>query len=285
KLIKMWEARQSQTPDSSLQTSDFALTWFENRLNQVKSEVNEMMIQFRLSEALKTIYSLIWDDFCSWYLEWIKPGFEQPIDASVYKKTLAYFEELMQLLHPFMPFITEEIYHLLADKKDDLCVKQVQPLLPFDQELLNAGELLKQVISALRDARNKNQIKPKDPIKLHIQATAEGNYRSIENILLKQVNAESIAYTKQTVSNTIVVAVEKDKFFIETERQLDTATLQAELLKDLEHQKKFLESVFKKLSNERFVQNAKPEVIALERKKQADAEARIKTIEESLQNL
>jgi valyl-tRNA synthetase len=137
----------------------------------------------------------------------------------------------MQLLHPFMPFITEEIYHLLQDKKDDLCVKQVAPLQSFDNSILEAGELLKQVISALRDARNKNQIKPKDPIKLFIQTEAEANYRTIENILLKQVNAESIAYTAETVSNTIVVAVEKDKFFIETEKQLDTATLKTELVK------------------------------------------------------
>jgi len=294
KLIKMWEGRQSPNLDaepdkgthhSALTTHHFALTWFDNRLRQVKAEVNEMMVQFRLSEALKTIYSLVWDDFCSWYLEWIKPGFEQPIEKAVYEKTLVYFEELMQLLHPFMPFITEEIYHLLQERKDDLCVKQVAPLQAFDKSILQAGELLKQVISALRDARNKNQVKPKDTIKLHIQTADVADYQTIENILRKQVNAELITYAGGTVANTIVVAVEKDKFFIQTEQQLDAATLQAELLKDLDHQKKFLESVLKKLGNERFVQNASPEVVGLERKKQADAEARIKTIEESLQNL
>lgn len=285
KLIKMWEGRQDLNRDSSNITSDFAVNWFGHRLNQVKTEVDEMMAQFRLSEALKTIYSLVWDDFCSWYLEWIKPGFEQPIDPAVYEKTVAYFKELMQLLHPFMPFITEEIYHLLQENQDDLCVKQAASIQPVDGPALEAGELLKKVISALRDARNKNQIKPKDPIKLFIQTETEASYRPIENILLKQVNAESIGYTAEIVANTIVVAVEKDKFFIKTEKELDTATLKTELLKDLEHQQKFLESVVKKLSNERFVQNAKPEVIALERKKQADAEARIKTIEESLKNL
>jgi valyl-tRNA synthetase len=286
KLLKMWESRgvsrESATVNS---THDFAINWFGNRLNQVKAEVDEMMKQFRLSEALKTIYSLVWDDFCSWYLEWIKPGFEQPIDGAVYDKTVEYFEELMELLHPFMPFISEEIYHLLKNNSDDLCVKQVRPINAPDPALLASGELLKQVISALRDARNKNQIKPKDPIKLHIQAGSKEGYVSIENILLKQVNAESIAYTTATIANTIVVAVEKDKFYIETGKQIDTAGLKNELLKDLEHQQKFLESVTKKLSNERFVQNAKPEVIELERKKQADSEARIKTILESLENL
>lgn len=294
KLIKMWEGRQSSavsseslalTQHSPLTTHNFAVNWFGQRLNEVKWEVDGLMKQFRLSEALKTIYSLIWDDFCSWYLEWIKPGFEQPIEKGVYDQTIGYFEELMELLHPFMPFITEEIYHLLKEQTADLCVKQAAPLQPFDKQVLTSGELLKQVISALRDARNKNQLKPKDPIKLFIQTSEDAGYRAIENILLKQVNAESIGYTASTIANTIVVAVEKDKFFIETEKQLDAGNLKAELLKDLEHQQKFLESVIKKLSNERFVQNAKPEVVALEQKKQADAEARIRTIQDSLQNL
>ncbi len=285
KLVKMWEGRQSESNTSHLATNDFALTWFDNRLNQVKAEVNNLMVQFRLSEALKTIYSLIWDDFCSWYLEWVKPGFEQPVDAVVYEKTVSYFEDLVQLLHPFMPFITEEIYHQLADKTDDLCVKQYPAPGSADKTILEEGELLKQVISALRDARNKNQVKPKDSIKLHIQTSNKESYQAIENILTKQVNAESIQYTTDTIPTSIVVAVEKDKFFIETAQQIDTAALKAELLKDLDYQHKFLESVTKKLSNERFVQHAKAEVVELERKKQADAAARIKTIEESLQHL
>ncbi|MDP1811940.1 MAG: valine--tRNA ligase [Sediminibacterium sp.] len=289
KLVRSWELRvrsqENNTPDSKLQTSDFAIAWFQHRLNQVKTEVEEMMVQFRLSEALKTVYSLVWDDFCSWYLEWIKPGFEQPIDAIVYEKTVVYFEELMQLLHPFIPFITEEIYHLLREQKEDLCIRQVDALQSFDKPILEAGELLKQVISALRDARNKNQLKPKDPITLHIQANHIAGYKAIENILIKQVNAATVSYTTVTIPHTIVVAVEKDKFFIETEKQLDNTTLKAELLKDLDHQRKFLESVTRKLSNERFVQNAKAEVVEMEKKKQADAAARIQTIQESLQSM
>ncbi len=283
KLVKMWEGRQA--PSAKATTQDFALTWFNNRLNQVKAEVNELMTQFRLSEALKTLYSLIWDDFCSWYLEWVKPGFEQPIDAAVYEKTVQYFEELMQLLHPFMPFITEDIYHQLKEQTDDLCVKQYSIPGDADSLVLSEGQLLKQVISALRDARNKNQVKPKDSIQLHIQTTNKAGYEAIENILAKQVNAASVQFTADAVANSIVVAVEKDRFFIESEKQIDAAALKAELLKDLEYQQKFLESVAKKLGNERFVQNAKPEVVDLERKKQADALARIKTIEESLQHL
>jgi len=281
KLLKMWEARTT-TDHRPTTDGNFAIEWFENRLNEVTIEVESLMKQFRLSEALKTVYSLIWDDFCSWYLEWVKPGFEQPIDAAVYNKTVDFFDELMQLLHPFMPFISEEIYHLLKEQKTDLCVKQLSAHKNPETIILRAGELLKQVISALRDARNKNQIKPKDIIQLHIQTADKASYASIENILSKQVNAATIQYTNNTVANTIVVAVEKDKFYIESEKELDSTTLKADLLKDLEHQKGFLESVQKKLNNEKFVQNAKPEVLAMEQKKMADAEARIKTIQESL---
>lgn len=280
KLVKMWEGRISNNGQSS--TADFALDWFGHRLNKVKTEVDELMKQFRLSEALKTIYSLIWDDFCSWYLEWIKPGFDQPVDAEVYSKTISYFEELMQLLHPYMPFVTEEIYHLLKVQDDDLCVKQFSVVKAADENILSQGELLKKVITTIRDGRNKNQLKPKETIKLFIETAAQKSYRSIESILCKQVNADELSFTKEAVANTIVVAVEKDKFYIETEKELNTSALKDDLLKDLEHQKSFLVSVEKKLRNEKFVANAKPEVLALEQKKKADAEARIKTIEESL---
>ena len=265
--------------------NNFAIRWFSNRLNEVKAEVEVMLDQFRLSEALKTIYSLIWDDFCSWYLEWIKPGFEQPIDADVYNKTVEFFEGLMELLHPFMPFVTEEIYHLLREQSTDLCVKQQQAAGVYQQDMLSQGALLKQVITALREARNKNQVKPKETIELHIQTANKEKYSGIEDILLKQINAAIIAYSNEAIANTIVVAVEQDKFYIATGKVLDSTVLKADLLKDLEHQKGFLISVEKKLSNQKFVANAKPEVLAMEQKKKADAEARIKTIEESLSTI
>ena len=307
KLVKMWEGRQlaensGHSAVSSGQLRDqqssvmlrneasqtdfinekFAIDWFRSRLNQVRMEVDNMMDQFRLSEALKTIYSLIWDDFCSWYLEWVKPGFEQPIQPVVYEQTVSFFEELMQLLHPYMPFVTEEICHLLKEQEVDLCVKPFAPIRPASAEILQAGNLLKQVISAIRDGKNRNQLKPKDTIALYIQTAIPEPYQAIESILLKQVNATEISFTAEPVANTIVVAVEKDKFYLSTGKELDTGNLKDDLLKDLEHQKGFLASVEKKLGNERFVQNARPEVLTLEQKKKDDALARIKTIEESL---
>ena len=295
KLVKMWEARQStvdslqstekQTNDQQETRNDFALEWFENRLVEAKQEVETLMNQFQLSAALKVIYSLIWDDFCSWYLEWVKPGFEQPIDTSVYNKTVHFFDELLQMLSPFMPNITEEIYHQLKERDHDLTVKQQLAVDCQLSTVLEQGKLLKNVITTLREARAKNQLKPKEEIKLYIQTQHQQAFSSIQNILAKQINASDIQFVNGVVANTIVVAIESDKFYLESEKEINTVELKENLLKDLEYQKGFLISVMKKLSNEKFVANAKPEILANEQKKKEDAEARIKTIEESLINL
>jgi valyl-tRNA synthetase len=305
KLVKMWEGRQSprtgqvdhtvtgrSVVNDAQGSADFSLQWFGNRLAEVKIEVEDMYRQFRLSEALKTIYSLIWDDFCSWYLEWIKPayvrtqeantGTEPAIDRKVYEKTIAFFSELMALLHPFMPFVTEEIYHQLEDRQDDLCIRQTGPAGKADPAVLQQGELLKQTISAIRDARNKNNIKPKDDIVLHIQTSHPENFRSIKQILGKQVNAAEIRFIEEAVPNSIAVVVGTSKFYIETGRAMDTGAQKEQLQKELEYQKGFLFSVEKKLGNERFVLNAKPEVVETERRKKADAEQKIRALEESL---
>ena len=285
KLLKMWEARVADTALSDSATDNFAIEWFGNRLSEVQAEVAAMMTQFRLSEALKTIYSLIWDDFCSWYLEWVKPGFEQPIDSTIYKKTIVFYTQLMELLHPFMPFISEEIYHLLDERKDDLCIKNLGKTNPSNPEVLAKGILLKEIITGLRDIRNKQQIKPKESIDLFIDAENKSAYDGLENILSKQVNAKSIAFTNAPVSETISSVIGKDKFYLKTEQPINTANQKEELQKELEHLKGFLISVDKKLSNEKFVANAKAEVLALEQKKKSDAETKIKVIEESLASL
>jgi valyl-tRNA synthetase len=286
RLIKMWEGKVAPTNTT---TEYFAVNWFENRLTEVKIEVEAQFKEFRLSESLKTIYSLIWDDFCSWYLEWIKPPFingeSAAIDKKIYEKTIFFFEELMQLLHPFLPFITEEVYHQLKVQENDLTIKPLSPIESINQQLSKDGGLLKEVITAIRDARNKAQLKPKETIRLHILASDIATYQIIEPIISKQVNAESITYTKEAINNSITVVVQKDKFFIETTSIVDAGVQKEQLQKDLDYLKGFLLSVDKKLSNEKFVQNAKPDVIEIERKKKADAEAKIKMIEESLRSL
>lgn len=282
KLVKMWENR---VENGKLKLESFAIEWFDNRLNEAKAEVNTLMKQFKLSEALKIIYSLIWDDFCSWYLEWVKPGYEENINAATYDKTVAYFEQLLQMLHPYMPFVTDEIYHLLKEREDDLCAKQQTPANSVNQNILQQGLLLKQLITAVREARNKSQLKPKETIQLFAEPADETTYTSISAILTKQVNAASFAFTKKAISNATVITIEKDKFFVVTNKAVDTAGLKEDLLKDLDYQKGFLLSVEKKLSNEKFIANAKPEIVAAEQKKKADALERIKTIEESLRSL
>jgi valyl-tRNA synthetase len=285
KLVKMWEERMATDRSSQSTDESFAVEWFQNRMNEVRIQVEELFRQFKLSEALKTIYSLVWDDFCSWYLEWIKPPFEGKINAGVYKRTIGFFTDLMQLLHPFMPFITEEIYHRLEERKDDLCMKQFKPTGEIKPDILQQGEILKQTISAIRDARNKNQVKPKETIRIHILTSTPKKYTAIESILSKQVNAESISYANDSKPNSIAVVVGADKFFIESEQPVDAGSQIEHLQKELEYQRGFLVSVEKKLSNERFVQNAKPEVVEIERKKKADAEEKIRTLEESLASL
>ncbi|MEY3208542.1 MAG: hypothetical protein RL064_573 [Bacteroidota bacterium] len=283
KLLKMWEARIEDT--TVPEDAAFAMDWFQAKLSSTQNTVDELLKEFRLSEALKVIYSLIWDDYCSWYLEWIKPGFEQPMNKKVYDSTIEYYDALLQLLHPFMPFITEEIHHALKTQSEDICVKLYAPKTTVNEQVLKAGELLQNVISTLRDARNKNQIKPKDAIELFIQTEHNAPYQTIQNILAKQINAAGIQYTTTSIGSSIVVALEKDKFYLVANQAIDTVSLKENLLKDLAHQQGFLLSVDKKLGNEKFVQNAKPEVLAVEQKKKADAIARIQTIEESLAQL
>ncbi len=290
KLLKMWEANGVVYADRSeedFNNINFPALWFENRLHEAKAEINQLFKEFRLSEALKTTYSLIWDDFCSWYLEWVKPPFGASIDGHLYSKTIEFFEELMQLLHPFMPFITEEIYHALKKRAegDDITIKQYAALETADASVLSLATQLKEVITALRDVRVKNQIKPKEPIKLSIETADVDSYKRIALILQKQVNAETVDYVTAAVAGTISTVVQKDKFYIATEQAIDTSSQKEQLLKDLDYLKGFLVSVEKKLGNERFVQNAKPEVVDVERKKKADAEAKIKAIEESLASL
>jgi valyl-tRNA synthetase len=286
KLVKGWENRCAD----DVATSDvaFAMQWIDARLGQVSVEVEELMKEFRLSEALKTIYSLIWNDFCSWYLEWVKPGMEQPIATAVYQHTVTAYERLLQLLHPFLPFITEEIYHLLRTRAagDDLMVLQMPTITTPDATLLKGGTQLQELITAIRDTRNKNRLKPKDTIKLWIQTSEEAYYTQVKDILSRQVNAEQTNFTNEAIPCAISIVVGTDKLYIEAAAAtIDTEAQKAEMVKEIAYLQGFLISVDKKLGNERFMANAKPDVIESEQKKKNDALAKIQTLEESLANL
>lgn len=282
KLVKSWEARATIEDDDN--TVQFAIDWMEQRLAEASQQLAEQIKDFRLSEGLKTIYSLIWDDFCSWYLEWVKPGFEQPMSRQVYDRTVSIYEKLVQLLHPYMPFVTEEIYHQLAERSagQDLMVQQLPVYESINSDTLKQGAMLQEVITAVRDARVKNNLKPKDTIKLWITSQHQGFYNTAQYILQRQLNAETIGFTDEAKTGTISVVVQADKLYIEANIEIDTAAQKDDMQKELDYLKGFLISVEKKLSNERFVQNAKPEIVDNERKKKDDAEAKIKALEESL---
>ncbi len=283
KLVKGWEDRCSDGLDDSQVV--FAIDWMETRLAQVSAEVSEMMKDYRLSEGLKTIYSLVWNDFCSWYLEWVKPAQDQPIQRQVYVRTVTIFEQLLQLLHPYLPFLTEEVYHIIAERADgdDLIVKQLPQYAAPDVAMLKNGNFLQEIITAIRDTRVKNQLKPKDVVKLLIDTANRDFYAVAGSILQRQVNADSLTFTDENVAASLSIVVQTDKIYIEAPHVvIDTTQQKAQMEKDLAYYRGFVTSVEKKLLNEKFVQNAKPDVLENERKKHADALAKIKALEESL---
>lgn len=281
KLLKMWEGRVEE----GATTKHFAVDWMQARIDQVRSEIETLFAEFKLSEALKTIYSLIWNDFCSWYLEWVKPAQEQAINAEVYKQSIGFFEQLMQLLHPFMPFLTEEVYHLLQTQSEDLIVKQLPAVSDLNTAVLAQGSLLQQLITAVRDIRNKNQLKPKDVITLFVDTKEADYYQKVADILKRQVNADELTLSKDAPQGAFALVVGTEKVFVQSQVAVDVEQQRSKMEEELKYLKGFLISVEKKLSNEKFVANAKPEIIANEQKKQADAEAKIKTLEESLSAL
>jgi valyl-tRNA synthetase len=278
KLLKMWEANVGNQNNENT----FAIDWFQNKLAQAQQEIAIQLKELKLSEALKTIYSLIWDDYCSWYLEWIKPEYGQPIDEKVLAKTKNFFTQLLELLHPFMPFITEELNQLL-DNNEVLCTKQIQIAPQLNLSKINEGQHLKNIITAVRDIRNKQQLKPKETVVLHVNDSIAQKLTEVNAILLKQVNAESIITTDIAPEHSFTAVVEKDQIFVTSQFfKQDTEAQTADLQKELDRLNGFLLSIDKKLSNEKFVANAKPEVIALEQKKKADALEKIKLIEATL---
>jgi valyl-tRNA synthetase len=280
KLVKMWSDRQADVPVEK--DAAFALRWMQEKIAETRIQIEQLFGQFKLSEALKTTYSLIWNDFCSWYLEWVKPAKEAPMNKEIYEQTIVLFEELLQLLHPYMPFVTEEIYHLLRPQKEDLMVRQLPDTRPSETRILGQGDLLQQLISSIRDARNKNQLKPKDPIRLLIQSRQQDFYDSTAELLKKQVNAEVLDFVEDAVPGTINLVVDTEKIYVQSNARIDTGAQRSQLEAELRYLEGFLISVEQKLNNERFMQHAKKEVVANERKKQSDARAKIKALQESL---
>ena len=237
------------------------------------------------------LYSFIWDDFCSWYLEMVKPEYGKPIDRKTREQALDLYERLMTLLHPFMPFVTEEIWHGLKDREagDDCVVSTYPSAVAFDESLIKKVELAKDVVSKVREARNKNGLKAKELLKLYVEAsdTAKDMYTTdgLEAMIVKMAYLESFEACTEEPENSVDFLAQTDKYFLVINKEIDVEAERTKLLADLEYAKGFVVKLEKKLSNERFVNNAPEQVVANERKKLADNQEKVRLIEESLARL
>ncbi|WP_186756453.1 valine--tRNA ligase [Echinicola salinicaeni] len=282
RLIQGWEV------DSNIleHNNHTAINWFENRFNQALAEIEDHFSKFRISDALMSTYKLVWDDFCSWYLEMIKPEYQKPIDLETYEKTIGFFEDILKVLHPFMPFISEELWHQVKTRevKDALIVSSWPKLGEYDEKLINDAAQVFEVVSQIRNIRASKGISPKEAFELSINTQNQELYQSFEAILKKLANLSQLGFAEK-VDGALSFVVKSDELFIPLNEQIDVEAEKETLTKELEYTKGFLNSVMKKLSNERFVNGAPAQVVENEKKKQADAEAKIKALEESLAKL
>lgn len=281
RLVKGWEV------DANLENpNQQAILWFENRFNEALAEIEDNFKQYRLSEALMATYKLVWDDFCAWYLEMVKPAYQQPVDAETLKATAGFFEKILTLLHPFMPFLTEELWHdeLFGEKGEmDCCIVASYPVVgSADAALLKDVEVIKTLVAEIRNVRNTKQISPKEALPLAIKVNSAIDYEKWLNIVFKLANISQVELVNDKIAGAVSFMVGNDEFFIHLNEDVDIDAERERLNTELDYLNGFLKSVNAKLGNERFVQNAKPEIIQNERNKQADAEGKIKIIEESL---
>ncbi len=281
RLIKGWEVDATiEQPE----TAKKSIEWFEAKFNETIALIDDHYKKFRLSDALMASYKLVWDEFCSWYLEMIKPAYLAPIDKVTLDKTLEIFERLMKVLHPFMPFLTEEAWHALAERKDgeSIMVSDMPEAVEQDATLLAKFDSARSVISEIRNIRKRKNIAQKEALKLFIKKNEAKNDGYFDSIVAKLCNLESVEYVNEKVDNAMSFRVLTDEYYIPFSENINVEEELAKLEEELKYNQGFIKSVMKKLSNERFVNNAPEKVVAMERKKQADAEAKIKVIEEQI---
>jgi valyl-tRNA synthetase len=281
RLVKGWEVDEQLDYSNSI-----AVAWYENRFNEALVEIENHFAQYRLSEALMATYKLVWDDFCAWYLEAVKPAYQQPIDRKTLEATTGFFERILALLHPFMPFITEELWHdeLFGSRTEmECCIVAAYPVAEKVNELLIKDfGAVKQVISEIRNIRNSKQISPKEALSLAIKTNSDTQYSNYSGIITKLAVVNEITYVSEKLEGAAAFMVGRDEFFVPLSGNIDADAERERITKEIDYLAGFLKSVNAKLSNERFVQNAKPEIIANERNKKADAEAKIAMLEQSL---
>ncbi len=278
RLVKGWEVcDEAQQPESAAA----GITWFAAKLGNTIAEVDDLMGKFRISEALMAIYRLFWDEFSSWYLEVVKPAYGQPVDKKTFDATLGFFDTLLRLLHPFMPFITEELWQHLAERKEGESI--MYALLPeatvCEAPILAQFETLKEVIAGVRTIRKQKQIAQKEPLVLHIKGAHDN---SLDAILAKMANLSAIEQVEEKTAASSAFIVGAVEYSVPLESKINVEEELAKLNKELEYYTKFLAGVEKKLSNEKFVNNAPEAVVAVERKKQSDATEKLEAIRASI---
>ena len=278
RLIKGW------TVDDTIaqpEASATAVKWFKMQLDKTIAEVNDSFDKYRLSEAMMAVYKLFWDEFSSWYLEMIKPGYQLPIDKATYDATLGFFDALLRLLHPFMPFITEELWQALEPRKEgeSLMVALMPEVAPVDSAYLESFEIVKEIVSGVRTIRLQKNIPNKDTLELQVL----GDHSDAFNpVISKMCNLTDIIRTDDKAAGAVSFLVRTTEYAVPLGNMINVEEELAKLAEELKYQQGFLASVAKKLSNESFVSKAPAKVIEMERKKQADAESKIKSIEESI---
>ncbi|MHB9147019.1 MAG: valine--tRNA ligase [Candidatus Amoebophilus sp.] len=280
RLIKGWEVQAKPgQPDDAI-----AINWFEARFNQVLSTVEEHFEQFRISDALMAIYKLIWDDFCAWYLEMVKPAYGEPISPTTYTATVEFLAKLLKILHPFMPFITEEVWHQLQPRSAQDCIT-VSPWpqsITYDNQLLEEAALAFTLVTEIRNIRVSAQINPKEPLSLYSNTMLPAWFSRFSNYIQKLGYISQIAVSEGPIQDSISCHVQGHAFYIPFQQKIDLEQELSRLKKDLEYHQGFLAAVTKKLSNTKFVEQAPPAVVEIERKKQSDAIAKIKVMESRL---
>ena len=282
RLVSSWEERDIEQPMSSA----VAIDWFESRFQKVLIEINDQFDKFRISDALMAIYKLVWDDFCSWYLEMIKPGYEQPIDHITLEKTKYFFEQLLKVMHPFTPFVSEELWHALNERKDgeDIVISAWPTVQEIDHSVLTGFEKAEKIISQIRTIRKNNNIANKVKLEMYVRADAstQTNY---DAIITKMGNLSIFEYVSEKMQQANSFIVEGVEYFIPFGDSVDVAAEIKKMEEELKYTQGFLKSVQGKLSNERFVAGAPAQVLDLERKKEADALGKIQLLEEKLASL
>jgi valyl-tRNA synthetase len=282
RLIKGWEVADIAQPESS----KVAIEWYEAKLQKTLVEIEDNFDKYRISDALMAIYKLVWDDFCSWFLEMIKPGYQKPVDRKTFDKAIEMLEANLKLLHPFMPFLTEEIWQHIAQRtpEEALIVSSWPEVKSFDEKLISDFEFTTEVISGIRTIRKEKNISFKDTIELRI-VNNEKATTYFDTVIMKLGNIVDLMYVDEKVNGALSYRVKSNEYFIPVGGNVDVEAEIAKLTEELNYTKGFLRSVQGKLSNEKFVSGAPEQVIANERKKEADALAKIATIEQSLASL